>query len=124
MTAVRLVLPFPPRNLSPNVHAHWAVKAADARSYRFTCKVLALKARAKLATYPLPSPVQARIIFVGGNRTLPDTDNALASFKAGVDGLVDAKLITDDSPEHFQIVELLVRRGDKREVRVLLESAR
>lgn len=120
MKSVRLVLPFPPRDLSPNVRVHWAVKAASARNYRGLCKVEALNA-ANRRSIKLQPPVRARVLFVCGSR-LWDQDNCTAAFKAGWDGIVESGLIPDDNPEVLQVVETLVQKGTKREVRVLLEA--
>ena len=125
MTSVRLTLPFPPKLLSPNGRPkHWGALHEAKKRYRHACKVLATDVRNLSSfSYPLKSPVQARVIFVVPRGLLPDEDNCTASFKAGWDGIVDSKLLVDDSPEHLHVVETLVQRGPKREVRVLLEDA-
>lgn len=125
MTSVRLTLPFPPRELSPNYRPkHWGALYRAKKAYREACEVLARDVRnTSGVSYPLKSPVQARVIFAVARGELPDEDNCTASFKAGWDGIVDSKLLVDDSPEHLHVVETLVQRGPKREVRVLLEDA-
>lgn len=116
MTSVRLTLPFPPRALSPNARVHWAVKAAAVKDYRFACMVIAKNKGVRFT-----GAVKARLIFECGSR-LWDQDNCTAAFKAGWDGIVDSRLLVDDSPEHLHVVETLVQKGTKREVRVLLEG--
>lgn len=121
MSLVRVTLPYPPKALSPNGRPSTWEKARAVKAYRTDCFLLGKQARP--ASYPLRSPVQARIVFqVAGPGPLPDEQNALAAFKAGIDGLVDARLMVDDSPAHFHIADVLVQRGPRREVRVLLEE--
>ncbi|MGD9885330.1 MAG: hypothetical protein AB7U95_35045 [Reyranella sp.] len=121
---VELVLGFPPRKLSPNARPSRYELARIKKAYREACKIDALKVRNTTAIdYPLASQVTARVVFVVPKGDLPDEDNCTASFKAGWDGIVDSKLISDDSPKHLHVEETLVIRGARREVRVTLVGA-
>ncbi len=63
------------------------------------------------------SPVSIRIDWHGWNRV--DRDNALARCKPYIDGLVDAGVIPDDSPEHvtrIYIGRMVIERADQRVV--------
>lgn len=86
-----LLLPWPPKELSPNARGHWAKRSKAAKSYRMQCFLLARKAglvaplgRLLLALEFMPPTARRR-----------DDDNLLASFKAGRDGLADAMRIDD-----------------------------
>jgi crossover junction endodeoxyribonuclease RusA len=85
---MRIVLPFPARELSPNARCHWAVKAAAVRKYRDTCHWLAKGTTA-------PSDGAVRITFHPRTAHRVDDDNLIASFKAGRDGLCAAWGIDD-----------------------------
>lgn len=117
---ITLTLPFPPRDLSPNARVHRMVKAAAVRTYRYECKVLALKARDR-KRIALHAPVRAVVTFSCGKR-LWDKDNCIAAFKAGLDGIVESELIPGDSPDLLD-VDYRVIEGTKRNVTVTLEGA-
>src|SRR5690349_18263633 len=96
---VTLRLGWPPRETAPNARAHYMKKAQRAGIYRHECKLVArselVAMKAQGLTFPLKEPVAMRITFVM-RRYDKDPDNLLASFKAGLDGMVDAGLFTDD----------------------------
>jgi len=84
-------LPWPQRVLSPNGRGHHMARARAAKSYRsaahWECKTAGVPvmewARLKVTFYPRP------------RGPLPDRDNAIASFKAGQDGIADCLGIDD-----------------------------
>src|SRR5690606_18032878 len=96
---IRLELPFPPSALSPNARLPWQVKKGYTATYRQSCKVEALKVvnRAPRGTYPLQPPVKASVTFVLTSQRRRDMDNLIASIKACMDGIVDARVIPDDN---------------------------
>lgn len=86
-----LILPWPPKVLSPNARAHWTRKSAAAKSYRMQCRILTLQQR-------LVAPegrVMLQLEFCPPDRRRRDDDNCLASFKSGRDGVADALGIDD-----------------------------
>ena len=87
-----VVLPWPPRELSPNGRAHWTKKAKAARAYRQACYVLALQAR---IVAPERGRIPLTIEFLPPDRRPRDDDNIIAAFKAGRDGLADALGVND-----------------------------
>lgn len=123
-TIVEIVLPWPYKGLSPNARLMPLPLSRVKARYKKDCKVLALAVRnGQNIEYPLRAPVSARIVFSAGPKgDLPDEDNAIASFKAGMDAIVDSKLIADDNPENLHS-EIVVTRGARREVRVTLVGA-
>lgn len=116
---VTLILPFPARALSPNERTHYQAFAAAKKLYRQQCKIDALVAR-KAKTIKLEAPVLARLTFICKGQ-LWDEDNALAAFKAGLDGIVESGLIPGDDPAQLHI-ESSVRKGQKACVWVELEE--
>ncbi|MGF6695204.1 crossover junction endodeoxyribonuclease RusA [Metapseudomonas resinovorans] len=86
-----VLLPWPPRALSPNARGHWSKRSRAAKSYRMQCFLLAKKAG-------LSTPAGRILLsleFLPPNRQRRDDDNLLAAFKAGRDGLADALRIDD-----------------------------
>ena len=92
MTNKTLILPWPPKELSPNARIHWAKKAKITKAYRNMARVLTMQAG-------IVAPAEGRILlvleFVPPNRRHRDDDGCLASFKAGRDGIADALGIDD-----------------------------
>lgn len=96
---VRLVLPYPPAGLNPNVrHAHPAKKAPIAKAYREECWAMALQAFGcgrDHAFIPASGPIAVRLDFYPPNTRARDDDNAEAAFKAGRDGVAAALRVDD-----------------------------
>jgi crossover junction endodeoxyribonuclease RusA len=86
-----LILPWPPKVLSPNARSHWATKSKAAKAYRAACFLLCLKAA-------LPVPTGRALLsleFVPPDRRRRDDDNCIAAFKSGRDGVAQALGIDD-----------------------------
>lgn len=96
---LELPYPRPPRGLSANDRAHWAVKAKS------TAEVRALVKHMALAQHIGPlQRCQVEIIWVVGDKRRRDADNAAPFAKAIFDGLgadkgVSARIVPDDAPE-------------------------
>jgi crossover junction endodeoxyribonuclease RusA len=88
----QVLLPWPPKVLSPNARAHWRARSKAAKDYRYICAMTA-----KLAGLAAPEGRLLLVIeFMPPNRARRDDDNLIAAFKSGRDGLADA-LKVDDS---------------------------
>lgn len=101
-----LMLPWPPKELSPNARVHWAALAPIKAGYREECGWRAKvgetdKGFLPQSMRPLPPPVRATVTFVVPDRRRRDVDNLMASVKAAWDGCVDAGLLEDDSADKF-----------------------
>ena len=91
-TSNLVILPWPPKELSPNSMIHWAKKAKHKKLYRTACWVLSLNARiscSKLGKVPI------EITFYPPDRRHRDADNMVASIKSGLDGVADALGVND-----------------------------
>lgn len=125
-TGVEVILPFPPKELSPNARLHWREKAKHVREYKEACYFEALAIREKGqrhgVRFPLAAPVAMKVWFVVADERRRDWDNLIGSFKAGVDGLVAAGLITDDSTKAIWAVEYACIHDQHAEVRVTLRG--
>src|SRR5690606_12503369 len=87
----KLVLPWPPKVLSPNARAHWAARSLAAKKYRRACKLLTLKHGVRAPE----GRVLLSLVFCPPNACRRDDDNCVAAFKSGRDGLADALGIDD-----------------------------
>lgn len=92
-----LLLPWPPKALSPNARGHWATLAKAKKAFRDLC---AWEARAQgLPSFKNAPQADLRALlaytFCPPDRRARDLDNVLAAMKAGNDGLVDAMGIDD-----------------------------
>ena len=88
----RLILPWPPKELSPNFRAHWSNLARAKKAYREAC--------ARAAREQGMRPVKAdklhlSLTFYAPTRRAYDLDNALARMKSGLDGLADVLGVDD-----------------------------
>ena len=92
---MKVVLPWPPKDLNPNARNHWARGAKAKKAYRHACWALALKAGLSKAV-PADAKPLVSLTFVPPDRHARDRDNMLASMKSGLDGLADA-IGCDDS---------------------------
>lgn len=88
-----VLLPWPPRVLSPNARSHWAVKSKAAKAYRNVCRLVAHEAG--LRGIDWDGTVHLWITFYPPDRRARDDDNLIASLKNGRDGLADALGIDD-----------------------------
>lgn len=90
-----ITLPLPPKELSPNARVHWRAKAAAVKRYRSSAKWAAIDAQA-WHLWHRKSTATAQCTFYFAQNRRRDSDNLLASLKAGFLGIVDAGVIADD----------------------------
>lgn len=142
--AITFRCPLPPAELHQNSRCHWRAKAAATALYRKETMVFAWEAGCNVCPWiPLPitqhrapefwakrKPAFERAVlaleFVVPDKRRRDVANYLGAFKSGIDGIVDAGLIRDDSSEHLKIGRLDMRvreRGEEPCVVVTLEAA-
>ena len=111
---MRILLPWPTSDLSPNARGHWAIKARAKKAYRTLC---AWQAKAQGMTSLNAERLHLKITFVPPNRRARDLDNLLASLKSGLDGLCDV-LGVDDSKWSIEISKAEDRIGGFVEIEV------
>ena len=88
-----IMLPWPPRELSPNYRAaHWSAISKAKKRYRAACFIQAREQGAKAMQ---TGPLDVALIFHPPDRRHRDWDNMIASMKAGLDGLADAIRVDD-----------------------------
>lgn len=93
MNETRIILPWPPSELSPNKRQHWAKLAKAKKLYRAAC---ATQARLQGLDRMAVNAVHLKLTFTPPTRRRFDLDNLLARMKSGLDGLADV-IGVDDS---------------------------
>lgn len=94
----RVELPLPPKILSPNVRAHWAVKSSATKRERAAAAwVFKFRKPKGWTPVPIEIDVEYRCPKDAGGYIAQDEQNAKAALKATIDGMVDAGIIPTDS---------------------------
>lgn len=121
MSILEVILPWPPKGLSPNCRHHWAQTARLKASYRKACWVLTREAAGLDFPRPMSGMVDVSLEFVPPDRRPRDLDNCIASMKAGLDGLADALQVDD---RRFRLIAQMAAPGTVGGmVRVAIERA-
>jgi crossover junction endodeoxyribonuclease RusA len=90
---MKLHLPWPPQELSPNKRVHWGKKSKAAKAYRLQCGLMTKAA--KLIIPEIEGKLYLWLTFYPPDKRRRDDDNMIASFKSGRDGIADALGIDD-----------------------------
>lgn len=106
---MKVALPWPHRNLSPNARVHFRVKSGHAKQARedagfAACGQLSVLQRRQVAERD--GPIRLTVTFCPPDARRRDMDNMLAAAKSTLDGLADALRVDDHR------FELTLRRGD------------
>lgn len=134
--SITFCVPLPPRSLSPNHdHKHWAKRSRE--PYRSAVTETAIVERVNNHWGSPARHVRVSLLF--GTKHTPqqrqiarrdpnadyepmDLGNAIAAFKAGFDGLVDAGLFIDDRHENMSLGSVRITDKDGPWVRVTIEE--
>lgn len=109
-------LPLPPKELSPNARVHYMAKSRAVKRYRQRAMLEAMAAQGRNVRAWSRATCQATFYHSTNRRR--DKDNALASIKAGIDGIADARVIVNDSELTHLPVKIDI---DKTNPRVVVE---
>lgn len=95
-----IIIPLPNRVLSPNymtgsISGRMAKAKAAKKQREHVCKNLEFVCRRNWGKI-LVEPT-----FYHKTRRKRDTDNAIGSLKSAYDGIVDSRIVLDDTPEYF-----------------------
>lgn len=92
-----LLLPWPPKALSPNARKHWAALAKAKKAFRTRCAWLAREQGIPSFKNATGVDLHAFLAytFCPPDKRTRDLDNVFAAMKSGNDGLVDAMGIDD-----------------------------
>jgi crossover junction endodeoxyribonuclease RusA len=87
-----IILPWPPKELSPNARLHWSKVSKAKKSYRAAC---AWTAKSQGLTAMEADTLHLSLTFFPPTRRAFDLDNALSRMKSGLDGLADVLGVDD-----------------------------
>lgn len=94
-----ITVPLPTWGMNLERSEHWRVHRARTREYRTTACLLARAAR-----IPTLDRVAIEITPIGPSRTGDVAFGCAPAAKAAIDGLVDARVLPDDTPKHVTFV--------------------
>lgn len=89
---MRVTLPWPPLEMSPNARAHWATKARAAGRHKRDCQILCMGVGIRALGW---DGMAVSLTFHPPSARRSDLDNMLAAMKAGLDGLAAASGVDD-----------------------------
>ncbi len=92
---IDLILPWPPKELSPNARLHWSKVAAAKRKYRTACWAMTLEAETHFVPKKPDSKLRVHLLFIAPDRRNYDLDGLLSRMKSGLDGVADALKVND-----------------------------
>jgi Holliday junction resolvase RusA-like endonuclease len=101
---------LPDPDLNPNKGLHWGSFARAKREAKKLAMGLVLEQGRPSTPY---DQAHITITWVSKHKRRRDIDNLFASMKAYIDGLVDARLIVDDSAKHVTYNAPRYEIGDK-----------
>lgn len=105
-----LVFPWLSPPLSANQRLHWARRARLTADVRNATALLA-----RQAGVPAMGRCEVTLVWTVTDKRRRDTDNLYPTLKAACDGLVDAGIVPDDTPEfmvkHAPVIEHGAVRG-------------
>ena len=92
---LNIEIPELPKTINEIMYKHWSVKMLHAKKWK---GLVFLATLGKRPTTPL---TKAHLILTRCSAKEPDFDGLVSSFKACIDGLVDAKIIENDKTENI-----------------------
>lgn len=105
---IRIVLPLPAKQLSPNARVCWQAKARAVKQYRSISFFVSQQFPSRWKSAEVESTFYFR------DRRRRDRDNLLASLKAAFDGIASAGIVDDDANLTHLPVRLEVDRDAPR----------
>jgi len=105
---IRIVLPLPAKQLSPNARVCWQAKARATKEYRSISFFVSQRFLSRWKAAEVES------VFYFRDRRRRDRDNLLASLKAAFDGIASAGIVDDDANLTHLPVRLEVDRDAPR----------
>ena len=94
-----VTIPWPPKECSPNARVHRMVLAKAKAAYKDVCYLLAKESKMQAPDY---QPLVC-VEFFPPDKRRRDVDNALASIKAGIDGIAQAIGIDDSNFKEYRL---------------------
>lgn len=108
-------LPYDRPPLSLNQRQHWAV------THRIT-QELKLVAKVKARHIPELDKCSVELVWFVTDRRRRDVDNPVPTLKALCDGLVDAEIVPDDTPEYMAKLPVRIEHGKKKGLQLIVKD--
>lgn len=115
---MKLVLPYPPRELSPNYRGHFHNKAPITRKAKQDAFYVAYPHR---GTFSNSDRLRAVVMVYAKNKARYDTDNMLANCKAYYDGIFEGLGINDTLIDDNRCIRCEVDKLNPR-VEIMIEK--
>lgn len=119
MSEWEIVLPFvkPPLNSNRISRMHWSEKGRLTQQVR-----RATAALVRNAGIPPMARCEVGLVWVVTDKRRRDADNSVPTLKACCDGIVDAGVVRDDTPDLMGKTMPIIRMGEKPEVIVTIRE--
>lgn len=114
MNATTVTFDWPSPPLTANQRLHWAKKAKITAKVRESAAYL-------LRNMPPAGRVRVTLTWVVHTKHRRDVDNVVPTLKALCDGIVDAGIVVDDTPEFMDKLMPVIRYDAKAEPHLILE---
>lgn len=101
-TDLQIVLPYAIPPLTANQRLHYMERASRVRHLRATTALLMRDINRRRPPLETGHKLHVRLEYVPADRRRRDADNLVPTLKAICDGLVDAGLVPDDTPEFME----------------------
>ena len=118
--AITMTTPWDRPPLTANQRMHWAPKAELTRFVRNW-------ARRSFANVTFEKhPIVVEMTWYVGDRRRRDSDNAVSTLKPLADGLVDAGVVPDDTPEYMdkRMPQIVYRPGQPAQIVLTVRSGK
>ena len=109
---IRLEIPMlPPPELNPNARGFWTERHAAARDFRKAAWAIAYNANPSHDVMFRKVVIKVTLVYPN-HQVTPDPDNLITMLKPALDGIVDAKIIPNDTKEEIRYVLPMVYEVD------------
>ena len=102
---------LPPPELNPNARGFWTERHAAARDFRKAAWAIAYNANPTHDVMFDKAKIKVTLVYPN-HQVTPDPDNLITMLKPALDGIVDAKIIPNDTKDHVQYVLPMVYEVD------------
>ena len=101
---IRLEIPMlPSPELNPNARVHWVERHKAARDFRKVAWAIAYNANPAHDVMFDKAKIKVTLVYPS-HQVTPDPDNLITMLKPALDGIVDAKIIPNDTKEDVRYV--------------------
>ena len=103
--SVRLEIPMlPPPELNPNAREFWVERHKAARDFRKAAWAIAYNTNPAHEVMFPKAVIKVTLVYKN-HQVKPDPDNAVTMLKSALDGIVDAKILENDTRDHVRYIQ-------------------